>query len=643
MRSPKNTIIKMKKTLVDLFEESVRNYPNNTFLLEKTGKKFEPTTYTQVKEKVYQLGAGLQALGVKKGDNMALLSEGRNMWVIGELSMFYAGAVNVPLSIKLEESNDLLFRLIHGDVKFVMVSGTQLKKVRAIIDQLPEVKKVIVFDEQAEYGEKEISLAEVQKMGDEFLASHTQEEFLKVANSIQNDDYATITYTSGTTADPKGVVLTHRNYTSNVEQACTLVNIDQTWRTLIILPLDHCFAHVVGFYIMMAKGATAATVQVGRTPLESLKNIPLNIKEVKPHFILSVPALAKTFKKNIEQGIRAKGKTTVKLFNFGMKVRQLYYGDSNLDFKGWRYLLKPLVALFDKMIFSKVRENFGGELKFFIGGGALLDKNLQKFYVGIGIPMFQGYGLSEATPVLSSNGPEKYRFGSSGKLVQPLELKICDADGKELPLGEQGEIVVKGENVMAGYWKNPESTADTVKDGWLYTGDLGYMTKEGLLYVKGRFKSLLISSDGEKYSPEGIEEALVGQSKYIDQVMLYNNQSPYTIALIVPNKEALKRKLAFSNLTLDTEEGRKAALKKMEQELNKYKKGGEFEGMFPERWLPSTFAILSEPFTEQNQMINSTMKMVRGKIEKFYADRIDFLYSAEGKQIFNEKNLDAIG
>ena len=630
----------MKKTLVDLFEESVRNYPNNTFLLEKTGKKFEPTTYAQVKEKVYQLGAGLQALGVKKGDNMALLSEGRNMWVIGELAMFYAGAVNVPLSIKLEESNDLLFRLIHGDVKYVMVSGTQLKKVRKIIDQLPEVQKVIVFDEQAEYGEKEIALAEVQKMGDEFLASHTQEEFLQVANSIQNDDYATITYTSGTTADPKGVVLTHRNYTSNVEQACTLVNIDQTWRTLIILPLDHCFAHVVGFYIMVAKGATAATVQVGRTPLESLKNIPLNIKEVKPHFILSVPALAKTFKKNIEQGIRAKGKNAVKLFNIGMKVRQVYYGDSNLDFKGWRYLLKPLVALFDKIIFSKVRDNFGGELKFFIGGGALLDKNLQKFYVGIGIPMFQGYGLSEATPVLSSNGPEKYRFGSSGKLVKPLELKICDGDGKELPLGEMGEIVVKGENVMAGYWKNPESTADTVKDGWLYTGDLGYMTKEGLLYVKGRFKSLLISSDGEKYSPEGIEEAFVGQSKYIDQVMLYNNQSPYTIALIVSNKDNLKRKMAFKNLSLDTEEGRKYAIKKLEKELNKYKKGGEFEGMFPERWLPSTFAVLPEPFTEQNQMINSTMKMVRGKIEKAYAGLIDFLYTPEGKQIFNQKNLD---
>ena len=209
-------------------------------------------------------------------------------------------------------------------------------------------------------------------------------------------------------------------------------------------------------------------------------------------------------------------------------------------------------------------------------------------------------------------------------------------------MGEQGEIVVKGENVMAGYWKNPESTADTVKAGWLYTGDLGYMTKEGLLYVKGRFKSLLISSDGEKYSPEGIEEALVGQSKYIDQVMLYNNQSPYTIALIVPNKDNLKRKFAHKDLTLESEEGRKYAIKKLEKELNQYKKGGDFEGMFPERWLPSTFAILPEPFSEQNQMINSTMKMVRGKIEKFYADRIEFLYSAEGKQIFNEKNLDSL-
>ncbi len=632
----------MKKTLVDLFEDSVKKYSNNTFLLEKTGKEFQPTTYAQVKEQVYRLGAGLQALGVKKGDNMALLSEGRNLWVIGELSMFYAGAVNVPLSIKLEESNDLLFRLVHGDVKFMMVSATQLKKIRLIKEQLTMIEKIIVFDPLENYEEKEVSVEEVMKMGDKFLSEHSEAEFLEVANSIQNDDYATITYTSGTTANPKGVILTHRNYTANVEQALTLVDIDETWRTLIILPLDHCFAHVVGFYIMMSKGATAATVQVGRSPMESLKNIPLNIKEVRPHFILSVPALAKTFKKNIEQGIRAKGNATLKLFKVGMKIRQIYFGESNLDPKGWRVLLSPLVSLFDKIIFSKVRENFGGELKFFIGGGALLDKDLQKFYIGIGIPMFQGYGLSEATPVISSNGPELYRFGSSGKLVKPIEVKICDSEGKELPTGEMGEIVVKGENVMAGYWKNPESTAETIKDGFLYTGDLGYINHEGLLYVKGRFKSLLISSDGEKYSPEGIEEAMVEHSPYIDQIMLYNNQSPYTIALIVPNKEQLKRKIAQQNLTLESEEGRIAAIKKIERELNKYRKGGVYEGMFPERWLPSTFTLLPEPFSEQNQMINSTMKMVRGKIEKAYQERINELYTAEGKIIINPYNHNAL-
>ena len=632
----------MKKTIVDLFEASVKRYPNNTFLLEKTKKEFEPTTYAQVKNEVYRLGAGLQALGVKKGDTMALLSEGCNMWIIGELAMFYAGAINVPLSIKLEERNDLMFRLTHGDVKYIMVSGTQLKKVRAIKDELPEVKHIIIFDKQDNYEEKEIALEDVLKMGDEFLASHSMEDFLSVSQSIQNDDYATITYTSGTTADPKGVVLTHRNYTANVEQSLTLVDIDETWRTLIILPLDHCFAHVVGFYIMMAQGATVATVQVGRTPLESLKNIPLNIREVKPHFILSVPALAKTFKKNIEQAIRAKGKTTERLFNLGLKVKQTYYGDSNLDSKGLRIFLKPLVALFDKLIFSKVRDNFGGELRFFIGGGALLDKDLQKFYVGVGMPMYQGYGLSEATPVLSSNGPEKYRFGSSGKLVQPIDLKICDDNGNELPLGEMGEIVVKGENVMAGYWKNPESTAETVRDGYLYTGDLGYMTAEGLLYVKGRFKSLLISSDGEKYSPEGIEEAMVQLAPSIDQVMLYNNQSQYTTAVIVPNKDYLKRVLAEKGLSLSTEEGRIEALKLIEADVAMFKKGGAHETMFPDRWLPACFAVLSEPFSEQNQMINSTMKMVRGKIEKAYADRIEYMYTSEGKQLLNPRNIEAL-
>lgn len=628
----------MKKTLVDLFETSVALYPDNIFLLEKTNGCFVPSTYSEVKEQVYVLGAGLQALGVKKGDCVALLSEGRNAWITGELAMFYAGAVNVPLSVKLEESNDLLFRLQHSDTRYILVSGTQLKKIRRIIDRLTLVKQVIVFDEQPEYEEKEIPLTEVIRLGNEYLSAHPLDEFLLTARSIGNDDYATITYTSGTTADPKGVILTHRNYTANVEQSLTLVDIDATWRTLIILPLDHCFAHVVGFYIFMSKGASVATVQVGRTPLETLKNIPLNIREVKPHLILSVPALAKNFKKNIEQGVRAKGKNTVRLFRAALRIAETYNADGSDKGRGWRILLKPLVMLSDKILFSKIRGNFGGELKFFIGGGALLDKDLQKFYYALGIPMYQGYGLSEATPVISSNGPKKHTFGSSGALVSPLELKICDAEGYEVPKGKKGEIVIRGENVMAGYWKNQAATAQTVKNGWLYTGDLGHIGDDGLLYVSGRFKSLLIGSDGEKYSPEEIEEAIVEHASCIDQVMLYNNQHPYTVALIVPNRERLKKKLAALRLSPDTEAGQDEALRILRKQLDRFKANGPLGKLFPERWLPATFAVLAEPFTEQNLMINSTMKMVRGKIEKAYADRLAFLYTPEGKNIFNRRN-----
>ena len=227
--------MRMKKTLVDLFESSVARYGDNVFLWEKTGKKYEPTTYKEVRQMVYELGAGFRALGVKKGDNMALLSEGRNAWIISELAMFYAGATNVPLSIKLEEANDLLFRLKHAEAKYIVVSANQLKKIRKILNELPLVEKVVVLDRIPEFKEKEVYVGDVSDYGRDWLETHSREEFMEVALSLQNDDYATITYTSGTTADPKGVILTHRNYTANVEQSLTCVDLDSSWRTLVIL------------------------------------------------------------------------------------------------------------------------------------------------------------------------------------------------------------------------------------------------------------------------------------------------------------------------------------------------------------------------------------------------------------------------
>ena len=633
----------MKPTIIDLLNASVDKFTHNPFLWEKTTTEFVPTTYLETKQQAHLVAAGLIQSGVEAGDKVALLSEGRNAWIIGELGILHVGAVNVPLSIKLEESNDLIFRIIHSEAKYILVSGGQLKKIRTIINSLPQIKKIIVFDDQSEYEELEVGLNLIIQNGAEFLKANP-DAVEKRAIAVKPDDLANISYTSGTTADPKGIMLTHRNFTANVEQALTLMDISTSTRTLIILPLDHCFAHVAGFYSFMALGASVGTVQNGKTGMETLRNIPVNIKELKPNLLLSVPALAKSFRKNIEGSIRSQGALINWLFNLALNMSYSYNKEGYNKGRGLQILKKPLLLLFDKIIFSKIRDGFGGNLDFFIGGGALLDIDLQRFYYAIGIPMFQGYGLSEATPIISSNGLKHHKLGSSGYLVKPMELKICNSEGTELPNYEKGEIVIKGENVMAGYFKNEKATAETVIDGWLHTGDMGYMDNDGFLYVVGRFKSLLISSDGEKYSPEGIEESLADNSHFIDQVVLYNNQNPYTTALIVPNKEALKRYVQRKKPQLDwtSKEAKVLALNKLQREINEYRKGGKQEGIFPERWLPAAVAIIGEPFSEQNGLVNSTMKIMRGKVEERYAARIESLYSPGAKSIENQENIDAL-
>ena len=633
----------MKPTIIDLLNQSVTKYAQNPFLWEKTDKEFQPTTYTETKQRARTLAAGLIQLGVEPGDRVALLSEGRNAWIIGELGILHTGAINVPLSIKLEESNDLIFRLIHSEASYIMVSGGQLKKIRAIVNSLPLIKKIVVFDEQETYEPNEISLKALLENGRKY-EQENPDEVEKRASAVKPDDMANISYTSGTTTDPKGIMLTHRNYTANVEQALTLMDIPTSYRTLLILPLDHCFAHVAGFYSFMACGASVGMVQTGKTGMETLKNIPINIKELKPNLLFSVPALAKSFRKNIESGIRSQGPVISWLFDTALNMSYAYNREGYNKGKGLQILKKPLLMLFDKVLFSKIREGFGGKLDFFIGGGALLDIDLQRFYYAIGIPMFQGYGLSEATPIISSNGMRHHKLGSSGYLVKPMDLKICDSEGRELPNLQKGEVVIRGENVMAGYYKNEKATAETIVDGWLHTGDMGYMDNDGFLYVVGRFKSLLISSDGEKYSPEGIEESLADNSHFIDQVVLYNNQNQYTSALIVANKEALKRYVSRKKpqLSWDTTEAKELALTKLQREINEYRKGGKFEGVFPERWLPAAVAVLGEPFTEQNGLVNSTMKIMRSKVEERYAARIESLYASGAKEIINPENVAAL-
>ena len=631
----------MQRTLPSFFENCVNKYSDNVFLWEKTNAKYEGLKYSAMRELVHKFAAGLMSIGIEKGDRLALISEGRSYWIASELGILFTGAINVPITTKIEELNDLKFRLVHSGCKMVVVSRHQAEKIRKIKNDLPDLEKVILLDEIDRLDTDEIYFTEVLAEGEKFLAS-SRDRFEERWKSLNENDYANICYTSGTTADPKGIILTHRNYTANVEQCVEMLYLPQEYRNLLILPWDHAFAHTAGVYLLMSHGASIAAVQQGKTPLETLKNIPQNIKEVKPSFMYSVPALAKNFRKNIEKGIGEKGPKVEKLFSKALKTAYDYNADGWNKGKGKQKLLKPMYMFYDKLIFSKIRENFGGKLEFFIGGGAALDVELQRFFYAIGIPMFQGYGLTEAAPVISTNTPLIHKLGTSGKILPGIEVQIRDENDKGLPACVQGEICVKGENVMVGYWKNESATRQALKNGWLYTGDIGYLDEDGYLNVLGRIKSLLIGNDGEKFSPEGIEESITEQSEYVDQIMLYNSQSPYTVALIVPNKEALLKWAKRHNVLHHTPEGQKAILNLLDSEIAKFKSGGPFAKVFPERWIPSAVAVLGEAFTEENKFMNSTLKMVRGKITEFYKNRIDYLYTPEGKNICNHQNMTII-
>jgi long-chain acyl-CoA synthetase len=629
------------KSLIQFFEESAEKYESNVYLWEKPQDKYEGTTYGETRKQVYEFAAGLITLGIKKGDRLCLISEGRNNWVIGELGILYAGAINVPLSVKLTPE-EIKFRINHSESRMILASSIQAGKIKPIINDCKTIEKIIHFDTQEEYSENEIHFNEVRKAGREWLEKpENRSMFEEIYTGIKPTDFANICYTSGTTADPKGIILTHGNYVTNVYQSYSLMDIPSFYKTLVILPWDHSFGHTCGIYAFMGKGASIASVKTGKTPMETLRNLPSCLNEIKPNLLMSVPAIAKNFRKNIEKGIREKGKMVEILFNHAISISYAYNKEGWNKGRGLQKLKKPLVDLYDKILFKKIRENFGGELDYFIGGGALLDIELQRFFYALRIPMYQGYGLSEASPVISSNSAGRHRLGSSGAIVNNMDLRICDEDGKELPEGQKGEIVIKGGNVMHGYWKNETATREAIRDGWLYTGDMGYMS-EGFLYVLGRFKSLLIADDGEKFSPEGIEETISEQSKYIDQCMLYNNQKPYTVALIVPNQHTLKIYLEEKNLTANSDEGKKAVTNLLENEVDEYRTNGKYGNMFPQRWLPVAIGILEEGFNEENGLMNSSMKIVRGKVMDSYMDLIDYLYTPNAKDVNNERNLEEI-
>ena len=570
-------------TIIELFEHTVAQYPDHNFILENHGQGYRGMTFSEVHKTVLHLSDRLIEMGVQPGDRVAILSENRAEWMLADLVIIYTGAIVVTLSAKLIEGQDLLVRLQNSGAETIFVSRAQWPKIERLKAQT-SLKRIFCFDD-ASYQ-------------DLLQGGHQTTPKARIFQPEPSTP-ALIIYTSGTTGMPKGVVLSHRACVAHTIKHQRIGDFRPDSCTLALLPLDHCLFHSF-FYQALADGAAIAIPQQGNSPLETMLHLTKNIQEVHPDTLIVVPALLQTFKVLLTQ--------------------QHIDGD-----------------------IEAVRRFFGGRLRYFIAGGALTDAETETFFMNLGLPIHIGYGMTEVTAGISRSCPEQHRTGSVGcPATLRQDVRIVDENGQDCPLMKSGEILYRGETLMSGYWHNPEATREVMtEDGWFHTGDLGHLDADGFLFIDGRVKSLLISNSGEKYSPEGIESSILETSPYIQQVMLYNQQSPCTIALVVPAIETIRATLRKQEITLDSEEGQNAAISLIQESLNAYRRNGSHANLFPDLWLPMTFAILDRPFSAQDGLLTATSKLVRHKIAKAYATRIQALFTPQGMNPQNEANRQA--
>jgi long-chain acyl-CoA synthetase len=408
------------------------------------------------------------------------------------------------------------------------------------------------------------------------------------------------------------------------------------YETLVILPLDHSFAHTVATYAGLIKAITLSFIDARKGSTSIIPNIPINLKERSPHFVLTVPSITGNFMKKISEGVAAKGNLLNGIFTRGIRAGVELIGDgyhkpsfsTRLKFGFSHWLAKSI-------LFGKTKQVFGNSILFCVGGGAILEVKQQEFYAAMGLPVYQGYGLTEAAPIISANSPAVHKFGTSGKVIPGVECCIMKSDTEEAAEGEKGQIVIRGDNVMKGYFRNPEASVEVLRDGWLWTGDLGYYEEDGFLMVIGREKALLIAPDGEKYPPEEIEELIAARTDVFNQILAYNDMKKHTTALVTLEESSCRKLFKAKGVTTAA-----AAIDALMIEFEAYRNVAKGENMIPPAWRPAVFEIIPKTFSEDDQLVNSTMKLVRHKVVEFYADRIEAMYA--DLDVKNERNLGAV-
>ncbi len=599
-------LLKKNKTIPELFKFLTEEFKNDKkFLFSKVNGKYEGITYNDLKNETEQFAHGLAAIGIKQGDKLAIMAENRPEWIFSDMAILGLGAVDVPLYPSLT-AESVKFILNNSEAKGIIISNKfQLNKVLKIKSNCHHLSFIIIMNEKDVESDvqKIYSFRQIQEMGELFGKNHPgylKESFSKVAEN----DLCTIIYTSGTTGEPKGVMLSHKNILSNVNATLEDYPITKDDVLLSFLPFCHIFERMAGYYTGFSSGGTIYFA-------ESIEAVPNNIVEVKPTFVTTVPRLFERIHSKIIRTVETQSEKKQKVFHWAMEIGRQYMAAKKGKSLSVALALKRKVA--DKLVLSKLRDKLGGKLRFFISGGAALQKEIGEFFEAMGIIILEGYGLTEASPIIAGNRLDDYKFGSVGKLLPGIQIKF----------GADGEILAKGPNVMLGYYKNKKETDETLKNGWLHTGDIGHLDNDGFLFITERKKHLFKTTAGKYIAPAHIENLFL-TSIYIDEFVLIGDRRMFLSAIIVPDFGAL-REYADSH-KIEYKSNKDLVNKKeihdlIDKDMSKFQKQlANYERV-------RKFTLLDHPFTIENGEITPSLKVKRKLVEERYGYLIEEMYS----------------
>lgn len=596
-------------TINDIFRTTC-SIPRPAVMKYKKGERWIDIAVPEFESAVREVSCGLRALGLGAGDRVALISENRPEWTQLDFATLAAGGVSVPVYPTLVDWQ-IKYILEDCGAEIVFVSDDeQLAKIEAVRAELPALRHVIRFNDDGPKKDGLLTWSDVRARGREQAASEGGQVFDRLLAAPKPDDVATLVYTSGTTGNPKGAMLTHGNIASNVAATLSLINLKPGQVTLSILPLSHILERTADF-AYLAGGAAIAYA-------ESVVKVRDNLQEVGPHVFAAVPRLFEKMKGAILENVAGYPKIRQKIFHWaiGVGAKRLPYRISHEPMPGGLAFKSKLA---DKLVFSKIHERLGGRVEFVLSGGAPLSPELAAFFIGAGIEICEGYGLTETSPVISLNTIEHRRLGSVGKPIPGVEVKIAP----------DGEILSRGPHIMKGYWNNEEATREVIdSEGWFHTGDIGKLDEDGYLFITDRKKDIIVNAYGKNVAPQPLENMLK-ESPFIGTPVLIGDRRKYLVALIVPDFERLERELRERNLSFPSPiemVGSPEVREVFQREIDSY------NAKLDRAEQVRKFALVPTDFTVDAGEITPSLKVKRRVVEEKYKELIDAMYEDEDRQ-----------